>query len=323
MGQTTVIKRRKNNTIKYIYLLFTVAISYLLISPTDIMWAKDRFYYLVYAESSWTLILNNINDGFLTFLVNEPLFLLINSAFALIFTPESIVKIIIFSASFFTLYSLGSLSKYNFWILFLFLFVPTFLLKYTTHLRQGFAMSLYFWGLTGIANDKKLKYIRFLTPFIHSSMAFVLLYEFLEAFFKKIKFSSGLRLIFSSGVLTSFMVLIPSLAVMFGDRRAGAYAFEFGLSGSGLGFFIWLLAGSYFIIFNKKTYISTICSYGIIFYLVSYFYLDFGARVFESVFPLIVLSVVIDKKKWYRLSYIAFLILYGLLGWYGRGGLNF
>lgn len=49
--------------------------------------------------------------------------------------------------------------------------------------------------------------------------------------------SSGLRLIFSSGVLTSFMVLIPSLAVMFGDRRAGAYAFEFGLSGSGLGVF--------------------------------------------------------------------------------------
>lgn len=317
------IKNKKKHRKIYIYLFFALLISYLLISPDDIMWAQDRFFYLVYAESSWTLIQNNISRGLFTFLSNEPLFLLINSALALLFSPESVVKIIIFTASFLGLYSLGRLSKYNFWILFLFLFVPTFLLKYTTHLRQGFAMSLYFWGLTGIANDKKLKYIRFLTPFIHSSMAFVLLYEFLEAFFKKIKFSSGLRLIFSSGVLTSFMVLIPSLAVMFGDRRSGQYAFEFGLSGSGLGFFIWLLAGSYFIIFNKKTYISTICSYGIIFYLVSYFYLDFGARVFESVFPLIALSVVIDKKKWYRLSYIAFLILYGLLGWYGRGGLNF
>jgi len=317
------IKNKKKHRKKNIYLFFALLISYLLISPDDIMWAQDRFFYLVYAESGWTLIQNNISRGLFTFLSNEPLFLLINSALALLFSPESVVKIIIFTASFLGLYSLGRLSKYNLWILFLFLFLPTILLKYITHLRQGLAMSIYFLGLAGFIDNRRYKFIRFATPFIHSSMAFVVLYELLELFFKKIKLSSGLRLFFSSVALTGFMVLIPGIAMVIGDRRTDSYVFELGLSGSGLGFLIWVLAGSYFLMFRKNDYISTICNYGIVFYLVSYFYLDFGARVFESIFPLIVLSAVTDKKSWFKLSYIAFLVLYGLLGWYGRGGLNF
>lgn len=321
MTETIDIKNSENNKKKYIYLFFALLISFLLISPDDIMWAQDRFFYLVYAESSWVLIQNNISKGLFIFLANEPLFLLINSVLALLFSPESVVKIMIFTASFLGLYSLGHLSKYNFWILFLFSISPTILLKYITHLRQGLAMSIYFLGLAGLISNKRYKYIRFTTIFIHSSMAFVVLYEFLEVFFKKIKFSSGLRLFFSSITLTGFMILIPWIAMVLGDRRADAYAFKLGLSGSGFALLIWVFAGSFFVIFKKKDYISIICNYGIIFYLVSYVYLDFGARVFESIFPLIILSAVTDKKKWFKLSYIAFLLVYCILLWY-RGALS-
>lgn len=314
---------KKNNRRKNIYLFFALLISCLLISPDDILWAQDRYFYLVYAESSWTIMQGNIGRGVLSFISNEPLFLMINSALALLFSPETVVKIIIFVASFLALYSLGRLSKFNTLILFLFLLSPTILLKYIVHLRQGLAMSIYFMGLTGFLEKKGYKWIRFVTPLIHSSMAFVVLYEFSEAFFKKMKISSGLRLYFSSMALAGFMVLTPEIATLFGDRRAGAYSMEFGLSGSGLGILVWFLAGSYFVMAKRRDYVGIICNYGITFYCISYFYFSFSARVFESIFPLIALSAVTDRRDWFRLSYIAFLVLYALLGWYTRGGLVF
>lgn len=307
---------KKKSMKKKIYIVLSIFIAYLLISPNDIMWAKDREWYLVYAQFSLDMIVKNLTNGIVVFLANEPLFLLINSILSLVFSPENTINIIIFISSFLTLYSLGRLSKNKLIIIVLFAISPTVLLKYTTHIRQGLAMSIYFLGLVGYLENKKYRYLMYLSPLVHSSMAFIIVYEIFELFFKKIKFTSGLRLLASSIFLTTFMLSIPKIAFFLGDRRAQEYVFNLDLSGSGIGFFIWLLAGVCFITFKKNDFISTICSYGIVFYLISYFYLDFGARIFESIFPLIILSSVTDKRLWFRSSYTLFLIGYAILLWF-------
>ena len=142
---------------KIIYILLSLFISYILIFPDDIMWAKDREWYLIYAEFSIDMIKTNYNKSLIVLLFNEPLFLLINSTLSFLFSPETIIKIIIFASSFLTLYSLGCLSDNKMILLFILIISPPFLLKYTSHIRQGLAMSLYFWGLVGYQRNKKYK----------------------------------------------------------------------------------------------------------------------------------------------------------------------
>ncbi|WP_155113021.1 EpsG family protein [Metabacillus mangrovi] len=301
---------------KGIYLLISVIIAFLFALPEDITWARDRLNYLTYAESSSIIIQRYLSTGILSIFSNEPLFLVINIILLAMFPPEQIVRIIIFISTLGVLYALGKVTNYSFWIIILFLFIPQIVKNHIIHLRQGLGLSFYLIGLT--LNNKFSRYLKVSAVFIHSSFAFLILFEILESFLKKIKFNFALRLVTSTIFLTFFVFLVPELARLFGDRRAADYDFSIAQSASGLGFLLWAVAGSIFILTIKKDKINVIACYGIMFYLVSYFFLDFGARILENIIPLILCAVLKDQKET-KIFFIIFLTIYGFIQWYTNG----
>ena len=62
--------------------------------------------------------------------------------------------------------------------------------------------------------------------------------------------------------------------------------------------------------------ITAISCYGIMFYLISYFFLDFAARIFENIIPLIIVAVLNDSRKEIKVFYTIVFLLYGSLLWY-------
>lgn len=88
--------------------------------------------------------------------------------------------------------------------------------------------------------------------FIHTSFVFLILFEGLEALFRKsqLKFSSKISL--SIIFLIVLVIAVPSLASYFGDRRVLEYSFEMAQGASGFGFILWLMVGSFFILIIKK-----------------------------------------------------------------------
>ena len=309
-----IIEKLFLNKKKSIYLVFSVIASFILAQPEDITWARDRINYMNYAEFSQLILERNFSNGILTLLTNEPLFLLINMFMSLLFSPENVVRLIIFLSSLGVLCALGKISKYNIWVLFFFFFLPQIVKNHIIHLRQGLGLCIY---LLGLASNKKI--LKYSSMFIHSSFIFLLLFEVLEKLFKRMKFSLSLRLLFSSVLLTCFVLIVPKLALIFGDRRATLYNFTIGHNASGLGFLIWLFVGILYIIVIKKDNVSIISSYGLIFYLISYFLLDFGARIFENIIPLILVVALSDHRKDVRSLFAIFFLLYGLIQWYSSG----
>ena len=305
---------------KSIYLIISLIIAFLLASPEDITWARDRLSYLTYAESSWVIMERYISRGILPFLTNEPLFLAINIILSSVFSPDNVVRSIIVISTFGVLYALGKISKYNFWILFFFLFIPQILKNHIIHLRQGLGLSFYLLGL--ISTNKFGRILKYASMFIHTSFVFLILFEFLDKIFKKINFNTGMRMLFSSILLTIFMFIVPSLAIFFGDRRALEYDFTVAQDASGLGFLFWLIVGGFFIFIIKKDYITAISCYGIMFYLISYFFLDFAARIFENIIPLIIVATLNDSRKEIKVFYTIVFLFYGSIQWY-LGAFNF
>ncbi|WP_339244663.1 EpsG family protein [Paenibacillus sp. FSL R10-2796] len=305
---------------KILYLLFSVIIGIVLIAPRDITWARDRMNYLVYADYSWDIMQRYISNGIFSFFSNEPLFLGINALLSQMISAENIVRFIIFISTIGVLYSLGKLSNYNFFVLFFFLFVPQILKNHIIHLRQGLGLSVYLLGL--VSNKKYGKILRFSSMFIHTSFVFLILFEGLEALFRKsqLKFSSKISL--SIIFLIVLVIAVPSLASYFGDRRVLEYSFEMAQGASGFGFILWLMVGSFFILIIKKSYINIICCYGIFMYIISYFSLEFGARIFENIIPLILVGALTDERKEVRIIFIVFFVFFGAFQWYSNG-INF
>ena len=302
---------------KSIYLICSLIIAFLLAFPEDITWARDRLNYLTYAEASWVIMERYIAEGILSFLTNEPLFLVINIILSSVFSPDNVIRSIIVISTFGVLYALGKISKYNFWILFFFLFLPQIVKNHIIHLRQGLGLSFYLLGL--ISTNKFGRILKYASMFIHTSFAFLILFEFLEKIFKKININAGMRMLYSSILLTIFVFIVPSLALFFGDRRALQYDFTVAQDASGLGFLFWLIAGGFFIFIMKKDQIDQITAiscYGIMFYLISYFFLDFAARIFENIIPLIIVAVLNDSRKEIKVFYTIVFLLYGSLQWY-------
>ena len=97
----------------------------------------DRHNYLDMAELGWSqaYLLNYLTDGVFSLLVNEPLWLIINSVLSLILqSPEAVVKLIIGFSSFVSaLILLKNNHKYFLFMIFI-LLLPTVMKNYVIHL---------------------------------------------------------------------------------------------------------------------------------------------------------------------------------------------
>ena len=154
-------------------LAFLLAIAYgatLSQIPTELY--KDFGNYLVYAEHSWPRLQDMLNQGVLTTLANEPVWLLINSIMGSFLEPETVVRTIIFvSGSVVAWLVLRSRPKHFVWLV-IFLLFPTVLKNHVIHLRQGAAIAVFVWAWFS-PNRVVRAILMASTPFIHASFFFI------------------------------------------------------------------------------------------------------------------------------------------------------
>lgn len=315
---TTIVNNYKKYIQPRIYLIFSILMA-LFLALRPVPWATDDINYLDYVNYSGELLVNILNKP-LGLFVDEPLWLLLNAGLGLVFENEMAFRIIIFLSSYIALRSLGLLSNNSLLTLFLFIIVGEILAKYILHIRQGLAISLFLLGLA--KEGKKGTFIRMLTPFIHTSFWIVVFYEIFERILKKMNVSITKRILLFSFLNMAVILLLPFLATLMNDRRVELYSFTMASDASGNGFIFWIVLGICYFLFVKKDHLGILGCYGIIFYLESYFFLEFSARILENFLPIIVICI-INSKKERRVPLLIGLLIYGALGWYFRGGLNF
>lgn len=279
---------------------------------------KDFVNYLVYAEQS-VMILTKYwyQGGIVTVLGNEPLWLLINIAISSFFSAENTVRLIIFfsaSAAFFL--TLKHNIKLNIFLVFFILLSPQIIKNYLIHIRQGFAVAIFLYGW--FAFESMLKKIIFsaIAASVHSSFFFIFSILLISEFLL-VNFDISLRIAVIAFFCLLIVILSPSAAQLIDARQAGEYLFAGG-EYSGAGFLFWLfflilmfLEGSNFL----RTHIFQASN--IIFYLISYYQLDFSARIIESVMIPLMLSG-LAATGYRRIIFILLSVFYILIQWYGR-----
>jgi len=314
----------KENFFLLLIFLFSVGYAAFLSSlPIDVF--KDRINYLRYASSSLKTLRLYYESGLFVVLSNEPLWLCINGFLSLFIKPETVVRILILSSSFFVSWHiLRNNKEYFFWIVF-FLFMPQVIKNHIVHLRQGVAISFFLAGWYGSGQIRKWFFIGS-TPFIHASFAFVLALLCVSACLKQLPLAADIRNL----ILLCYAVLISLslswLGRLLGARQASEYVFS-ATHVSGLGFIFWSIVFMV-MLFEGRHYLRQYSFEvsGLLFYLASYWLIPVTARIFESML-LLILVAGLRLGGWQRIIFLLsiaaiFFIQYGLrihLPWLGFG----
>lgn len=299
------------------YIWFFCAVIYagvLASLPVDAF--QDRNSYLTYAASSAEIITRY--DGFAV-LTNEPLWLLLNILLGSVLSSESVVRALVFSGALLVAYYVfreGANNRIFFLVLLLLLCVPQVVKNHIVHLRQGFAIGIFLFGLM---HRGGLRWFLFaLTPFFHASFFFVL-------FIYGITQLAGCRMAGRqlSGALSSALLSCVFLFVMFslssgldltGARQADEYAAA-ATEGSGIGFLMWSFFLLGFFCQAGQWVRRNLFSIGIVvFYLCAYFLSPFSARIFESAL-LVVLFAVLKMEGWSSVAFGGVFFLFALSQW--------
>lgn len=195
-----------------------------------------------------------------------------------------------------------------FWILLLILIFPNVIKNFIIHLRQGLAIAFFLIGWFSLSRSKKYFFF-ILTPFVHASFFLVIAMYFLTLALQKLKFAFDVKFIvyFILGFVISFGLAF--IASLLGMRQATEYEF-IAADSSGLGFLFWLGILIIYIsngreFLRKNSFILGM----IIFYLVTYFFVEVTARIFESVIILVLLASLELKNK-YKIIVVGFFVIF-------------
>ena len=277
--------------------------------PIDVF--KDRINYLNYAENSYAIFQSYFSKGMLAVFSNEPIWLLINTQLANFFEPEIIIRLLIFIPAFLVAHSILSNNKKELWWCLLFLLLPQVIKNHIVHLRQGVAIAVF---LTGwYANKHYIKWFMLgLTPFIHASFAFVLTIYFLTIMMKKIRLAADLRSIGHIGAAIAISLILGWLANIVGARQGQEYEFTYA-NISGLGFLFWLWC-LFIVILQGKCFLKRFAfeTGGLLFYLVSYWFIPVTARIFESML-LLILVAGLHLTGWRKITFLASITLFCII----------
>lgn len=297
-----------NNYYIYLVLFFSIFYAYFIsnIIPFDHQIVADRQNYITKVIKSEFLLSKYLKSGFFTLLSNEPIYLYINYILFKIFHVELVIKIIIFFSSFLTSYLVLKHNPRYFFFLILFLFFPALIFKFISHIRQGVAISIFLLGWFSAHKNLRLL-LYFFSALIHSSFLIVSFLYFLAWIFEKLKFSIILRIIFTIFFGLFFSFSIKYISEILGARQSQTFLFEIG-DVSGFGFIVWLFIFFLYFMegykFIKNNNFAFIC---IIFYLSTYFFLDFTIRIFEAIIIIILLAsldLTFWRKQIFKVTFI-------------------
>ncbi|WP_140919911.1 EpsG family protein [Limnobaculum xujianqingii] len=319
VSQPSFLKNNASKNVIFICVLISLFYAIILtLLPMDVF--QDRDNYLNYANSSRIILERNLNDGFLPYLTNEPVWLYLNVLISSIFGGENTVRFIIFFSSFLVSYSFLRIgySKTSLFILILVLLMPQVLKNHTTHLRQGVAVAIFIFAF--LVNNRFKYLLLFMTPFIHASFFFLLPIYIFSELIKKYKFSGFIlspREVMLLYIIFTFLLtfLFPYIIQFSGARQAEQYVNVLP-DGSGLGFLIWSVFFFLFILQSSNWIRNEFYSlFSVGFYLSTYFTLAVTARVFESAFLFVFLSMFSTRKD-YRLLFIVLCMILFISQWF-------
>jgi hypothetical protein len=272
--------------------------------------------YLNYTENSLVVLGLRVLEGPFSVISNEPIWLLINSALSQFLDSESVVRVIIFfSATTISWLLLINNPKNVFWII-LFLLLPQVLKNNLIHLRQGLAISIFFIGW--FQKNRILRGVFLsLSPLVHSSFFFILVFLLLTRLFLKIRLANHLRVIFYFIVTIILALSLESLTIFIGARQSDKFLSQ-SITGSGLGFIIWFLIFVTMITSSRDFKRKHAFEIGIlIFYLGAYWFIEISSRVFESGLLLILLSG-LSLNRSNRIFFCLIFILIIVITWLMR-----
>lgn len=272
--------------------------------------------YINYADNSLGILGLKFLEGPFSVISNEPIWLLINSALSQFLVSEIVIKVIIFfSATTISWVLLVNNPKNVFWI-FLFLLFPQVLKNNLIHLRQGLAISIFFIGWFSKNRTQKGVFL-LLSPFIHSSFFFILIFLFLTWIFLKVRLANNIRVILYFIVTIIFALSLESLTMFLGARQSEKFLSQ-SITGSGFGFIIWFLIFVTLIISSRDFKRKHAFQIGIlIFYLGTYWFTEIFSRVFESGLLLVLLSG-LSLSRSNRIVFCLIFILTIVMTWLTR-----
>jgi len=274
---------------------------------------KDRANYRNYAEDSIGIFVLHLSDGPLALLANEPIWLLINIILAQFANPEAVMRMIIFAGAARFSYVLTRADPKNSVLLMLFLLMPQLLKNYITHLRQGLAMAIFFSGYF-TAGPARRWILMFIAPFVHASFFFIVPFVILPVLLRKMRLAVDIRLFIMASYALLVTLTLGILATIVGARQAGNYDFAM-TDVSGLGFIYWLAVLIFFLAQGKWFLESRQeASSTLLFYVLSYFFIEVTARIFESAMPFVLLAG-LALPGWKRWVFTGAFLLYSMVQW--------
>lgn len=284
----------------YVVLLSTCyAFVVLNIRHYNFMISGDLQSYINYIYSSPIVLLEMYDTGsFFSILTGEPIWLAINAFLGYFLSADSAVDLIVFFSSFTSAYLIIINNKAKRAIIFilLILLLPQILSKYTIHLRQGLAISIFMiWYYSFNRSSRML--IPVLLPFIHSSFFVIMLFIAINKVFNRVSMESYLIFFFAFSTIVSLVFV--DVGSFSGARQANSNV-NLSVAVSGLNFIYWFAFLS-LIIAQGRVYFHRYrleISF-IILYLCGYFVNPYAGRILESTMIIIlpILFYLKSKKK--------------------------
>lgn len=297
---------------KLLFIIFSLLFAYGLQS-LPLMAFQDRGNYLALASHPDAVFVRYLSDGWLVALTNEPVWLLVNVGLSRLLSPEGVVRTVIFSGAFIFSYVFLRADPRNAAWLIIFLFMPQILKHFVSHLRQGLAMAVFFAGYFAYGRAHRWLLMT-LSPFVHASFFLVLPIVAIPALLRQVRMGFDVRIFVLTLFALTTSLTLGIIAQAVGARQGERYEFQMA-DVSGLGFAFW--SGVLSLLFLQgKTFLErhTAAIGIVVFYLISYFFVEVTARVFESGLPLVLLAG-LALTGWRRMTFLAAWLSYGALQW--------
>lgn len=276
---------------------------------------QDRQNYLRYATHSLILLGKYALGGVLVTIANEPVWLLLNAALGSVLPPEAVVRTLIFTSALVMSYVMlrRGVDRGWGWLL-LFLFMPQLLDNYTTHLTQGCAIAVFLAGWFSVSRIRRWLLLG-LSPLIHSSFFVVLALYAMIGVMKKLRLAEDVvvaGVVACGGVMSVGFVWAASAL---GARQGSEYQDVASASVSGVGFAFWLVVLLLLLLEGRSlVQKNALAIAALVFYLATYFFLQFTGRIFECMIALVLVAG-LRLTSWRRATFIALSICWLIGGW--------
>lgn len=277
---------------------------------------RDRENYMVYATKPDELLaLRGQNPFFFLF---EPLFLILNNFFLLLFNnPEFTISIFVFFIAFSVCYFCirrNNLVLFGvFMLVFLFVQTQSLAMQLVT-LRQGLGLAFLLLLVPSIKKKKHLVLLLLLCGLIHTSFFIVaFFYVIYQYIYVNFRWSSNIKMMAFVAVGLAFSLSLFSLMNLV-DAKQNYQGFQF--SSGGGAFLLWLIVFVYIQLFKKRQgnikLMYDLAFIGLVIYLTGYFFTPISGRIIGTFIPFIMI-VLLNKATFRDVSFLFILLIVNAL----------